>query len=352
MGTWRQAHAGTLNFVNTDGGSNSARVESRRNSSPAGAGRAIVSFATMSALPPSPGATLRRVLVASLGLTLAVGVPAVGAASAMSQGQLGLGMMLRAAAMSAVGAAVSTLMVRTLLGQIWVAWVGLLSGVTPSSLVMPRSRQLAHAAAYLVGGAAIAALGYVWIGTGEQASSETWALLGAVTTLAGLGLGLGGAIPHAWWWWRGSGIEQPDETVSRHLGLFVWLGLSALSLAQAMSETLTGHFAGPEGVPLRRAHTERGCVSTNPHMPDICPPERRYTLKTRGDGRLRLSWFFAANCEIRIEDAEQRASYRDGNAFVPLDAAPARTIAVTLSGLDTAGCWYQLRARPVREDAP
>lgn len=297
----------------------------------------------------SPFGTLLRVLLAGSVIAGAVGFPSISAASALSQGPLGAFAVLKAAVVAAIGAGISVLCMRTVVREIWTAWVGLLGGVTPASLVAPRSQLVGHALAHLAAGALLVMSGLRHLATGGDAASATWAFFGLTLALAGLGLGLGGAVPRLWWAWRGGGVEQPDDTVSRHLGLFAWLALTALSLSSGLAETLPARLDPEGGVPLRRGQWERECVSTLAAVQDICPRERRYVLRVRSPERVRIEWWFPRSCEVVIADGDERRTFTGNDAFVRRDIVPERPITVTLVGLDAEGCRFQLRWRPDRE---
>jgi hypothetical protein len=295
---------------------------------------------------PSAKGTFFRVLVAGFVIALAIGFPAVGATSTLSQGELGVGTVMTAAAIAAVGAGISVLFMRTVVREVWTAWVGLLSGVTPTSLAAPRSQLIALALAYLAAGALLAANGLRLLADSVATAATTWAQFGLLSALTGVGLGLGGAVPRLWWAWRGASVEQPDDTVGRHLNLFAWLALSALALASGLAETLPARLDPAAGVPLRSGDWERECVSTNALVQDICPRERRYVLRTRSPRRMRLEWGFPGACEVAVDEGEGRRTFADGDAFIRLDVAPERPVTVTIIGLDIEGCRFELRAYP------
>jgi hypothetical protein len=299
---------------------------------------------------PSPGSVFVRVLVAGLMISGAVGFPAIGPASSLSGRELGVVSVLGALVVAAAAAAITVLFIRTVVRQIWTAWVGLLSGVIPASLAAPRSRLVALALAHLGAGALLVVNGLRLLVVGADAASATWAFYGMTSALTGLGLGLGGALPRLWWVWRRGGVEQPDDTVSRHLGLFAWLALTALSMSSGLAETLPGKL-DPSGVPLRRGDWERACASTNSLSQDICPRERRHVLRVRRPERTRVEWELSSeSCEIVVDDGEPRRTFDDRDGFVRLATTPERAVEVTVVALDIEGCWFALRARPEPED--
>lgn len=300
---------------------------------------------------PTAVGTFLRVLMSGYVLAIAIGFPAIGAASDLSQPGFGVGSLVKATISSAIGAGICVLCIRTVVRQIWTAWVGLLSGVIPTSLAAPRALLVRLALAHLGAGVLLVASGLRLLDIGADAASPTWAFFGATSLLVGFGLGLGGALPRLWWAWRGGGVEQPDDTVSRHLHWFAWLALTALSLSSGLAETLPSQLDPEAGVPLRRGSWERGCATDNALVQDICPRERRYLLHTRRPGRMRVEWqFSSSSCELTIDDGSLRRTYARHDGPVRLDVDPGPAVEIVVVGLDTDGCHFEVRARPEPED--
>lgn len=298
--------------------------------------------------------TLVRVAFAGYVIAIAVGFPAFGVASATS-GTLTFLAMLEAIAIAALGAGFSVLCMRRLVREIWTAWVGLLGGVMPASLAAPDLQLVRVALAHLVGGGLLVAHGSSILGEGAESASTTWAFFGMCLGLAGLGLGLGGALPRLWWAWRGGGVEQPDDTVSRHIALFSWLALTALSLSSGLAETLPRHLDPGGAEPLRRGNWARGCVGTLAATQDICPSERRFVARVRAQGWQRLEWRLEAGraCAVVVEqDGQQRRRYTDSEGHVNLEVLPGPGVRVTIVGLTDEGCHARLRVRPTGEGEP
>lgn len=300
---------------------------------------------------PSPAGTFVRVVIAGLVIAVAVGTPSCQVASTLSQGELEVVKILKATGAAAVSALISVWLIGRVVEDIWIAWVGLLSGVMPASLAAAPTRLVVLALAHLGSGAVLFLTGLNLLRGGFGLASATWSLFGLSLVFAGLGLGLGGAVPRLWWGWRGGGVEQPDDTVSRHLLQFSWLALAALGLSSGLAETLPAMLDPAAGIPLRRGDWERGCASTLPATQDICPQAQPYIVHARRPERMRLEWTFSRRCQLVVEDGQRRSADELG-AFLHLDVTPERPAHVTVVGLDSEGCHYQLRVRPDREGAP
>ncbi|WAS93548.1 hypothetical protein [Nannocystis punicea] len=299
---------------------------------------------------PAPAGTFVRVLLTGSFLAVALGFPAFGVASALSSGPLGAGALFKAIATALVGAAITTWTVRGLAGPLWIAWVGLLAGVVPAALAAPRSRWIGLALAHLAAGGLLVLAGLRLVALGAGAASDTWVFFGLVTALVGLGLGLGGAVPRLWWAWRGGDVEPADDGVARELPWFVCLALAGLSLASGLAETLPTALGFHTTTPLRRGHWEHGCASTLPATQDICPQQRRYSLRSRRGESMQIEWDFARNCAVTIA-ADGAAQTFAERSWYRVEVAPEREVVVTIDGLSHEGCWYRLRARPDRGGA-
>jgi hypothetical protein len=300
--------------------------------------------------PPTPVGAFARVLAGGYVLAVALGFPSIGAASAMSSSPLGVLTIVKATAYAMVGAALTAWLVRGVVREVWVAWLGLLGGVVPASHVAPRGRWLGLALAHLGAGALVSLGGLRLAGVGASAASDSWALFGVVAALVGLGLGLGGALPRLWWAWRGGPVEPDDDAIGRHLGWFVFLALSALALSSGFAETLPAKLS-PSEIPLRRGTWERGCASTLALSQEHCPERHRYVVRARRAESMHIEWDFPRNCAVAIEaDGATHTSDAPYSSH-RVDVAPGRPVFVTMIGLTDEGCWFRLRARPDPEGA-
>ncbi|MCY0991779.1 hypothetical protein OV203_31865 [Nannocystis sp. ILAH1] len=298
------------------------------------------------AAAPTPAGTFVRVLLTGCFLALALGFPAFAVASALSGGPLGAVAVVKAIMVALLGAAITTWIVRGAVSPLWIAWVGLLGGFVPAALAAPRSRWIGLAVAHLAAGGLLALAGLRLVAVAVDAASDTWSFFGLVTALVGLGLGLGGAVPRLWWAWRGGEVEPADDAVARDLQWLLWLALAALSLASGLAETLPTalHFDGT--IALRRGHWEHGCTSTLQAVQDICPEQRRYSLRARGEASMQIEWRFPRDCSVTIAADGASETFAESSSY-QVEVGPEREVLVTVAGLSYESCWYQLRARPV-----
>lgn len=302
---------------------------------------------------PDPGGTtghLVRIVFAGLVLAGCIGLPSITAASNLSTSGLGFGSLVKAAFGALVVGAIAAAITRRLVREIWTAWVGVLGGVVPASLVGKPTKQLAAAGAYGLGGLVLVVLGTMALRRGLAAGSVMFGFYGLVTVLVGFAIALAGAIPRLVFARRKDAPAQPDDAVARHVWLFLTLVLAALGLSSGLAETMPAALYRADGIPLRVGAWARGCVASHGFAGTPCPLEQRYRIVGDRDRNVELEWELnAGRCEIVVDEGERRRNFPVDAGWLALHVAESRDIVVSFVGLTMDSCWYRVRVRPSRE---